>query len=86
MHMYKNPLLDWAIRGEGEAPSLVKAKQLLLVLNESSADANNLVRDLEARYKRALEIKADVDKGIQNVAKFINEHPKSKDKGPSQES
>ncbi len=34
MHLYKNPLLDWAIRGEGEAPSLVKAKQLLLVLNE----------------------------------------------------
>ena len=26
MHMYQNPVLDWAINGTGQAPSLAKAK------------------------------------------------------------
>jgi hypothetical protein len=86
MHLYKNPLLDWAIRGEGEAPSLFKAKQLLLILNESDTDAKNLLINLEDRHKQALKIKADIEKGIENVTKYVNEHPKNKEQGPAQES
>lgn len=84
MHLYKNPLLDWAIRGEGKEPSLIKAKQLLLILNESDTDAKNLIINLEDRHKQALKIKADIEKGIENVTKYINEKSKPKPEGESE--
>lgn len=78
MHQYNNPILDWAINGKGEAPSLLKAKSLLEVLKESDADALKLIIDLEERHKRGLELKASIERGIENVQKYIDEKSDSK--------
>jgi hypothetical protein len=81
--MYQNPSLDWAINGNGKAPSLTKAKALLEVLKDSDKDALKLIIDLEERHKRGLELKASIEKGIANVEKFINEKSKPKSEGES---
>ena len=86
MHMYQNPVLDWAINGNGEAPSLAKAKALLKVLEESDKDALKLLIDLEERHKRGLELKANIERGIANVQKHINEKSKPKSEGESEKS
>jgi hypothetical protein len=86
MHMYQNPVLDWAINGKGEAPSLAKAKALLKVLEESDKDALKLLIDLEERHKRGLELKANIERGIANVQKHINEKSKPKSEGESEKS
>lgn len=83
MHIYQNPVLDWAINGKGEAPSLAKAKALLKVLQESDKDALELLKDLEDRHKRGLELKANIERGIANVEKHINEKSKPKSEGQS---
>jgi hypothetical protein len=86
MHMYQNPVLDWAINGKGQAPSLAKAKALLNVLKDSDKDALKLIIDLEERHKRGLELKASIERGIANVEKFINEKSKPKSEGESEKS
>ena len=86
MHMYQNPVLDWAIHGKGEAPSLTKAKSLLKVLEESQADAIKLLADLEDRHKRALQINHDIEAGIARCKKHIDEKSKPKSEGESEKS
>lgn len=83
MHMYQNPVLDWAIYGRGEAPSLVKTKALLKVLKESQADAIKLKADLEDRHKRAIQINHDIEAGIARCQKHIDEKSKPKSEGES---
>lgn len=84
--MYQNPALEWAINSKGPAPSLAKAKALLEILKESDANALKLLIDLEDRHKRALELKAGIERGVANVEKYINEKSKSKPEGESEKS
>ena len=86
MHMYQNPVLDWAINGKGEAPSLTKAKSLLKVLQDADADAIKLLVDLEDRHKRGLELKANLERGIARVQQHIDEKSKPKSEGESEKS
>lgn len=86
MHMYQNPVLDWAIHGRGEAPSLAKAKALLKVLQESQSDAIKLLADLEERHKRALQINRDLEAGLARVQKHVDEKSKPKSEGESEKS
>ncbi len=86
MHMYQNPVLDWAINGKGEAPSLAKAKALLKVLQESQSDAIKLLADLEERHKRALQINRDLEAGLARVQKHVDEKSKPKTEGESEKS
>ena len=75
MHLYQNPILNWAIKGEGEPPSKAKAKVLLTHLKDSHADAVKLVADLDERHKRALSLLNDVEKGIDTCIKYIDGKP-----------
>jgi hypothetical protein len=84
--MYQNPVLDWAINGKGEAPSLAKAKALLKVLQESQSDAIKLLADLEERHKRALQINRDLEAGLARVQKHVDEKSKPKTEGESEKS
>ena len=56
------------------------------VLKDSDKDALKLIIDLEERHKRGLELKANIERGIANVEKFINEKSKPKSEGESEKS
>lgn len=75
MHLYQNPILNWAIKGEGEPPSKAKAKYLLSNLKDSHAEAVKLVADLEERHKRALALLNDIEKGIDTCTKYTDGKP-----------
>ena len=75
MHLYQNPILNWAIKGEGEPPSKAKAKYLLDEFKQSHADAVKLVADLEERHKRGLALLNDIQKGIDTCTNYIDGKP-----------
>ena len=69
---YTNPLLEWAINGNGTAPSKDEAKSLLIGLRESLLKAENLIINARHTLEAADDLRKRVEGGIKRTEDIIN--------------
>ena len=70
----KNPLIEWALHGKGEAPNKEQLQALVLGLNESLTRTNNLVIEAQNHIDKALAIKEVIEVGIKKAITELNKH------------